>query len=132
MTFNELIQQFSRYYPQLTLETDEIGVVRFTLGNQFLIYLRNAFDEKTFYLYAQVGELPVTTDAKMQCYQQLLEANLFGDGVGLANLAIHQESNSIILTQTFNALHTNYSAFESAYISFLEYLTFWDEKLNTC
>ena len=130
MNFNELIQQFSKYNSHLTIDCDEIGVVRFFVNNDHLIYMRNALDDKTYFLYAQVGELPIINNEKLICYQKLLEANLFGDGVGQANLSIHLDTNSIILTQTFNAQYTDYSAFEDAYHRFFNYLCYWSDELQ--
>ena len=130
MNFNALIQQFSKLNPHLELHVDQTGVVHIQLKNDHIIFLRTSLNEETFFLYAQVGELPTTDEDKLPCMQRLLEANLFGDGVGLASLAIHSESNSIILTQTLLAQHTDYAVFEDAYRRFLEYYLYWCEAFK--
>ena len=130
MKFNELIQQFSKQYPQVTLRVDETGVVKIQLSDEQIIYLRNALDDETFFLYAQVGKLPTSAEEKLFCQQRLLEANLFGDGVGKASLAIHNDSSSIILTQTFLTQHTDYAAFDVTYHLFIKYLLYWREELT--
>ncbi len=130
MNFNELIEKFNNNSPHLNLECDEVGVVRFFVGDEHLIYMRGNLDDSFFFLYASAGNLPKTNEEKAILYQKLLEANLFGDGVGLACLAIHQESDKIILTQTFDMQYTDYYAFEAAYKSFLRHLNYWSNDLR--
>ncbi len=130
MNFNEIIQRFSTLNPRLDFHVDDTGVVRLRLSEEHIIYLRNAPDGETFFLYAKAGELPATDEKKLSCLQRLLEANLFGDGVGLAEFAVHSESGGIILTQTFPAHYTDYAFFEAAYGRFLEYLLYWSEEIK--
>lgn len=129
MELEDLLSEQAKKSGELNIEEDEHGVKRFWINQQHLVHFRPSPDLQYLYLYAKVAPLPEPA-MKVKVYEAILGANLFHQETGENSLlAIHAESNSIILMRAFKA-RSSIESYVEGLESFLGYLVHWKDKLT--
>lgn len=122
MELKELIAQISDEAPK----PDALGVYRLQINDQHLIHLRASPSGKRIFLYAKCGDRDRGGN-QTALYETLMEANLFGQETGNAQLVATKKA--IVLMQTFISEILTKELYETELQSFVDTLVHWKEKL---
>jgi hypothetical protein len=108
---------------------DENNVCRLVFDDRLAVDVEALPDGKKFYIHASVGLTPYENRATF--FEELLAANLFGQGTAGATLALDRDLGEIILFREFETEKTDYQEFVSALEVFLSRLEYWTERVSS-
>ena len=108
---------------------DENNVCRLVFDDKLAVDVEALPDGKKFYIHASVGPTPFENRATL--FEEVLAANLFGQGTAGATLALDRDLGEIILFREFETEKTDYQEFVSALEVFLSRLEYWTERVSS-
>ena len=130
MELNEILKVEAQQ-SGIQTETDSLGLTRIMINDEFLIHLRDLPDKKCFFMYAKLCTLPPLIDPqRLNICEMLLEANLFGDEVGDAAMALHRQSEKVVLMKRFDSETTTHEMYKNKLQQFVNCLSYWKQKLS--
>jgi len=101
---------------------------RMVINDEQNLHIRSFSEERFFYLYAKVGELPEGS-RRAELLESLLESNLFGQESGGSFFSWHRQSNTLVLMATFDTTVATYQQYTSRLQLFVDYVVHWKKKL---
>ncbi len=129
MKVEKLLVSLSQKLNTKTLELDNEGICRFTVGDGVKLTVERSLDEGAFFVYAPIGMMPVRLKEQTEIQKKLLTGNLFRQGTGHASLGLDPASSLIILFQEFEEANIESDQFIEEVELFLGFVEFWRGEL---
>ena len=126
MELAELIRELGAGLGLSDAEPDEDGAATLVIDDTLEIVIEPGEDGPGVLISAAVGKLPA--DAREAVFAELLEANLMGQGVGAAALAIDPEREEIVLCRVILKSDLDFGDFDRELVGFANALRFWRER----
>ena len=110
------------------VEPDEDGAATIVIDDTLEIVVEPGEGGQGVLISAAVGQLPA--DAREAALAELLEANLMGQGVGAAALAIDPDQEEIVLCRVILKSDLDFGDFDRELVGFATALRFWRERCD--
>ena len=129
MELAELIRELGAGLGLSDAEPDEDGAATLVIDDTLEIVIEPGEDGHGIVISAAVGALPA--DAREAVFAELLEANLMGQGVGAAALAIDPEREEIVLCRLILKTDLDFDDFDRELVAFANALRYWRERSDS-
>lgn len=126
MELAELIRELGAGLGLSDVEPDEDGAATIVIDDTLEIVVEPGEGGQGVLISAAVGALPA--DAREAALAELLEANLMGQGVGAAALAIDPDQEEIVLCRVILKSDLDFEDFDRELVAFVNALRFWRER----
>ena len=128
MELAELIRELGAGLELSDVEPDEDGAATIVIDDTLEIVVEPGEGGQGVLISAAVGALPA--DAREATLAELLEANLMGQGVGAAALAIDPDQEEIVLCRVILKSDLDFDDFDKELVAFVDALRFWRERCD--
>ena len=112
----------------LNLSFDEKACISLKFDNKHLLVIEAPEGNERIFIYSMIGITP--QQQKLEAYERLLEANLFGKGTGPCWFSCNPKTGEIFLSSAIEKETLNYDRFLSTLESFLERLDYWSKRIE--
>ncbi len=129
MNIGELVQELSSSLGLGDAAFDDETGAEIVVDDRFAISIEPGPDGAGIQLAAIVGAPP--KQAGVPFYQDLLEANLFGQGTGGSALSFDRAVGNIILSRSILQSELEFDAFDRELVVFLGALRHWSDRLES-
>ena len=104
------------------------GVYRLLVDQQWLLCLEAIEEEGCFFLFSSVCEIP--KQGEVEALRSALSGNLFGKETGDAVLALHLDTDLLILFRRFEEATLRHEELMQGVQEFISLLRHWKEKIQ--
>ena len=126
MELAELIREMGAHLGLPDVEPDEDGGAVIVIDDTYEIAIEPGEEGRGIVISATVGDLP--DEGREAVYAELLEANLMGQGVDAAALAIDPQVGDIVLCRMIPKSDLAFEDFDLELVGFASALRFWRER----
>ena len=128
MALAQTLTEWARARGQEMVELDADGGIQLVADQELAVDIGPVADEPGFSLTASVGPLP--RDGRHAVMEELLMANLAGQGTGGACLAVDMLRDEIVQCRTFHTDDLSPAVFDRELTRFVDVLRFWRDRLQ--
>ena len=130
MDFNDIISELKNKYGLLELVPDKNNVYSLSINSHFSIFLTQAVESDTFFLFSNIAALPKNHFSKERLYEKLLSANLFGQETHKCYFAVDPQKDTILLICRLDTSLPHFPAFLDEMQDFINLLSYWETKFK--
>lgn len=131
MLFEQFILALKNVEGLGELDPDSEGRYSLRINRNHLIHFSPSFDHQDLFLYASIGYVPLNDNEKLEIYDKLLSANMFGKETGRCFFALDQRFHQLLLTRRFPLHSLSKEDFIIELPSFMACLTHWKQIVDT-
>jgi Tir chaperone protein (CesT) family len=112
------------------LVPDKNQIYSLQINNKYMLNLTKAPDNTSFYLYSDIFKIDQDVNVKLNIYERLLGANLFGNETHGSFFAYDPVRSTILLIKRFDNRLVDYSIFFEEFRDFINGLGYWDQVIE--
>ncbi len=128
MHIDDILSELGKAMGLGDIGLDENRVLRLVFDDRHVVDMEATEDYKTLHIYSVLSSVP--EDGKLELYEALLYANLFGQETGGATLCVDPSAKEVLLCTRCEMEKTDYQDFVNLLENFLNHVEHWKDKIE--
>lgn len=130
MELESILNELQKRFGFDSLVPDKNQIYSLQINNKFMLNLAKSPDQTSFYLYSDIYQTNQDSNTKLNIYERLLGANLFGSETHGSFFAYDPVRSTILLIKRFDNRLVDYSLFFEEFREFINGLGYWDQVIE--
>ncbi len=130
MDLAALVQALADQLGLGALAFDDRDTCSLVFEDRFTVTLELDEGAEQLHLYTGLGKAPEDPIDQLTCFAALLEANLFGQGSGGANLALEPESGELLISRGLSLKQLSPGDLQGVFLRFVHAADAWQERVS--